>query len=246
MSGYREITIPGEAGRARRPAARRKAVQGDWRSVLVGALKATGTTCRNSPGTVLSSLVGLGAAGFICVNALGYQAHRHPAPILPKLAQKAPPAREAVPVAREAAREPVREIARDPVSARPEPEKIPAKPATRDTIGELIRADETTASVTPKAAPARLAAKPAAKETAKGAAKEPAKEPAKKAEAESDPVLRAQKALTKLGYPVKPDGAMGPGTRAAIEKFERSAKLPVTGEATGRTLRELVAKAGHG
>ena len=59
-------------------------------------------------------------------------------------------------------------------------------------------------------------------------------------------MLRAQKALSKLGYAVKPDGAMGPGTRAAIEKFERGAKLPVTGEATGRTLRELVARAGHG
>lgn len=231
MSGYREITVPGEAGRARRPAARRSAVQGDWRSVLVGALRATGGTCRRSPGTVLGSLVGLGAAGFICVNALGYQAGRHPAPILPKLAQKAPPAREASPAPREAAREPVREIARDPVRA--EPEKAPAKPAARDTIGELIRADETTASVTPKAAPVRTAAKPAAKA------------PAKKAEAESDPVLRAQKALSKLGYPVKPDGAMGPGTRAAIEKFERSAKLPVTGAAAGRTLRELVARAGH-
>lgn len=232
MSGYREITVPGEAGRARRPAARRSAVQGDWRAVLVGALKATGQSCRNSPGTVLGSLVGLGAAAFICVNALGYQAHRHPAPILPKLAQKAPPAREAAPPPREAAREPVREIARDPV--RSEPEKAPAKPATRDTIGELIRADETTASVTPKTAPVRVAAKPVAKE------------PAKKAEAESDPVLKAQKALSKLGYPVKPDGAMGPGTRAAIEKFERSAKLPVTGEATGRTLRALMTRAGQG
>ncbi|WP_267426859.1 peptidoglycan-binding domain-containing protein [Methylobacterium sp. GC_Met_2] len=240
MSGYREITVPGEAARARRPAARRSAVQGDWRAVLVGALRAAVSTCRNSPGTVLSSLVGLGAAGFICVNALGYQAGRHPAPILPKLAQKAPAPREAAPatrdVAREAAREPVREIARDPV--RSEPEKAAAKPAARDTIGELIRADETTASVTPKAPPVRTGAKPIAKPAAK--------EPVKKAETESDPVLRVQKALSKLGYPVKPDGAMGPGTRAAIEKFERSAKLPVTGEATGRTLRELTARASHG
>ncbi len=39
---------------------------------------------------------------------------------------------------------------------------------------------------------------------------------------------------------------MGPDTRAAIEKFERSAKLPVTGEATGRTLRALMTRAGHG
>jgi hypothetical protein len=235
MSGYREITVPGEANRVRRPAPRRAAVQGDWRTVLVSALKATGTTCRNSPGTVLGSLVAAGAAGFICVNALGHQAGRHPAPILPKLAQKAPAPREVA----AAAKEPTKEPTRDP--ARSEPDRpaapAPAKQAARDAIGELIRSDETTASVTPKASPPRATAKPAAPREASKAAK---------LEKDADPILRAQKALSKLGYAVKADGAMGPGTRAAIEKFERSAKLPVTGEATGRTLRELVARAGHG
>jgi hypothetical protein len=234
MSGYREIAIPGEVGRAPRPAPRRAAAQGDWRAVLTGALKAAGTTCRTSPGTVLGSLVAVGAAAFVCVNALGYQAGRHPAPILPKLAQKAP--REAAP----AAKEPVRDVARDP--ARPELDRaataVPAKPASRDAIGELIHADETTASVTPKGSPPRAAAKPASKEAPKEASK------TAKSEKETDPVLRAQKALSKLGYPIKADGAMGPGTRAAIEKFERSAKLPVTGEVSGRTLRELVTRAG--
>ncbi|MGH1570862.1 peptidoglycan-binding domain-containing protein [Methylobacterium sp. P31] len=235
MSGYREITVPGEASRVRRPAPRRAAVQGDWRSVLVGALKATGTTCRNSPGTVLGSLVAVGAAGFICVNALGHQAGRHPAPILPKLAtQRAAASHEAA----TAAKEPTKEAARD--TARSEPDRpaaaAPAKPAARDAINELIRSDETTASVTPKASPARVATKPAVREAPKTT----------KAEKDTDPVLRAQRALSKLGYTVKPDGAMGPGTRAAIEKFERSAKLPVTGEAAGRTLRELIARAGHG
>ncbi|XYD11682.1 peptidoglycan-binding domain-containing protein [Methylobacterium sp. NMS12] len=240
MSGYREITVPGEAGRARRAAPGRAAVQGDWRAVLVGALKATGATCRTSPGTVLGSLVALGAAGFVCVNALGYQTGRHPAPILPKLAQKAPAPREAAPAAREAVRDTAREPAREPVRV-VEADRVAApaaaKPAARDAIGDLIRSEETTASVTPKASPVRPAAKPAAKETDAKAAK---------SEKDGDPVLRAQKALSKLGYAVKPDGAMGPGTRAAIEKFERGAKLPVTGEATGRTLRELVARAGHG
>lgn len=235
MSGYREITVPGEAGRMRRPAPRRAAVSGDWRAVLVGALRAAGATCRSSPGTVLGSLAALGAAGFVCVNALGYQAGRHPAPILPKLTQKAPAAaREPAQVAREAAvREPVKDM------ARPEPDRAaapaPVKPAQRDAIGDLIRSEETTASVTPKASPVRTPAKPASKDTA-----------AAKHETGADPILRAQKALAKLGYSVKPDGAMGPGTRAAIEKFERSAKLPVTGEAAGRTLRALVAKAGQG
>ena len=241
MSGYREITVPGEAARARRPAPRRAAASGDWRAVLVGALKATGATCRTSPGMVLGSLVGLGAAGFICVNALGYQAGRHPAPILPKLAQKAPTPREAA----APAREPVRDVIREPKdaskeTARPEADRTAsAKPAVRDPIGDLIRSEETTASVTPKASPARAGVKPAAKDATKEAS-------APKAEANGDAVLRAQKALVRLGYSLKPDGAMGPGTRAAIEKFERGANLPVTGEATGRTLRALVVKAGQG
>ena len=236
MTGYREITVPGEAGRTRSAAPRRAAVAGDWRAVLVGALRATGTTCRNSPGAVLSSLVAVGAAGFICVNALGYQAGRHPAPILPKLAQKAAAPREAAPAAREPVRDTGKDTARD--AARPEPAaaSIPAKAAARDAIGELIRSEETTASVTPKASPARPSAKTAPKDAGKAA----------KPEKDADPILQAQKALSKLGYPIKPDGAMGPGTRAAIEKFERSAKLPVTGEASGRTLRTLVVRASQG
>ncbi|MCJ2056339.1 peptidoglycan-binding protein [Methylobacterium sp. J-048] len=233
MSGYREITVPGEARSARRPTPRRAAAPSDWRGVLVGAMKATGASCRNSPGTVLSSVVAVGAAGFICFNALGHQSGRHPAPILPKVAaQKAPAPREAAP------KEAIRDVVKEP--AAPERAAAPAKQASRDPIAELIRSDETTASVTPRAMPARTAAKPAPKEASKDTSK------TAKPETNADPVLKAQKALSKLGYPVKPDGAMGPGTRAAIEKFERGAKLPVTGEAAGRTLRALVSRAGQG
>jgi peptidoglycan hydrolase-like protein with peptidoglycan-binding domain len=37
---------------------------------------------------------------------------------------------------------------------------------------------------------------------------------------------------------------MGPGTRQAIERFERDRRLPVTGEFTPRTVRELTAASG--
>lgn len=58
-------------------------------------------------------------------------------------------------------------------------------------------------------------------------------------------VLAAQRALNKLNYgPIKPDGLSGPGTRQAIERFEKDRKLPVTGEASGRTARELAAASG--
>jgi hypothetical protein len=57
-------------------------------------------------------------------------------------------------------------------------------------------------------------------------------------------VAEAQRALVKLGYgPLQADGVMGPGTRAAIERFERDRKLPVKGEAGGRTLKELATRA---
>jgi peptidoglycan hydrolase-like protein with peptidoglycan-binding domain len=56
-------------------------------------------------------------------------------------------------------------------------------------------------------------------------------------------VALGQKALLKLGYgPLKADGLMGPGTRQALERFERDHKLPVTGELSGRTLRALAAQ----
>lgn len=225
MPGYREITVPGEARRPRRTAAaaRSRVPSGDWRAVLGGALTGTLALCRQSPGTVFGSLAALGAAGFICLNALGHQAGRHPAPILPKVASAAPSSQKAVPPkpAPQADAAIPKDAAKPEAKAALAPAMAP-RPA-RDPIGELIRSDETTASVTPRAAKAVEAA------TA------------------DPPVMQAQRALSRLGYgPIKPDGLMGPGTRAAIEAFERKAKLPVTGEAAGRTLRALVSKARQG
>jgi peptidoglycan hydrolase-like protein with peptidoglycan-binding domain len=59
-------------------------------------------------------------------------------------------------------------------------------------------------------------------------------------------VLAVQRALGDFGYgPVKPTGVLGPETRAAIEKFERDRKLPVTGQLSDRLLRELAAATGR-
>ena len=57
-------------------------------------------------------------------------------------------------------------------------------------------------------------------------------------------IVAAQKALMKLGYVVKADGIMGAGTRKAIEIFEQSRKLPVTGDLSARVMRELSALSG--
>jgi peptidoglycan hydrolase-like protein with peptidoglycan-binding domain len=197
----------------------------------------------NRPGDVAGFVVVVGAAAFISLNALGYQAGRHPAPIFPKLplrqsAEKSAPRRIEAPKTEAAKAE-----AGKPDSAKTDLAKTdtaktdlakadapkadvtkseaprialiqPApRPVSRDTIGEIVRAGETTSSVTPKADPA---------------------------------VAKAQRALVKLGYgPLKADGILGTGTRAAIERFERDRKLPVKGEPTGRTLRELAARAAN-
>ena len=234
MAGYREITVAGGDARGRRPAAKARrpasAAGGGWRAMLAQAaafgLTEGSALCREKPGAVFGGLVAVGAAGFICVNALGHQTGRHPAPILPKvtpaLAAKAP---AAAPPVQERPREASAEMAREAVPPAPAPTP---KQAARDPIADLIRAEDTTASVTPR----------------------PKVAPAAKAEAAvpTDPaVMRAQRALAKLGYgPGKADGAMGPATKAAIEKFERDHKLPVTGTAAGRTLRALEAGAAKG
>jgi peptidoglycan hydrolase-like protein with peptidoglycan-binding domain len=60
-----------------------------------------------------------------------------------------------------------------------------------------------------------------------------------------DTVVAIQRSLTKLGYgPLRDDGHMGPGTRAALDKFERDRKLPPRGDAPARVLRELSQSAG--
>ena len=59
-------------------------------------------------------------------------------------------------------------------------------------------------------------------------------------------VLAVQRALSDFGYgPVKATGLFGPDTRAAIEKFERDRKLPVTGQISDRLLHELAAVTGR-
>ena len=225
----REIVVPGDmrARRAAGPVAARVAAvgrasppPGEMRASLVALGGASLRFCRTRPGEVAGSLLAIAAATVVSLNALGLQIGRHPAPILPRAETEAKPlpARPAVLAAKEAAKDAV-------AAAKPEraPDAAAAKPATRDVIAEAIRATEdTTASLGRKGDPMKTDA------------------------AKADPqVTRAQRALAKLGYgTLKTDGMMGPGTRAAIEKFERDRKIPVTGLAAGRTLRELAARAG--
>jgi peptidoglycan hydrolase-like protein with peptidoglycan-binding domain len=59
-------------------------------------------------------------------------------------------------------------------------------------------------------------------------------------------VLAIQRALADFGYgQIKPTGVYDPATQAAIEKFERDRKLPVTGQISDQLVRELAAMTGR-
>ena len=56
----------------------------------------------------------------------------------------------------------------------------------------------------------------------------------------SQRVATVQRALTDYGYgQIKPTGAIGSETQAAIQRFERERKLPITGQMSDRLVREL-------
>jgi hypothetical protein len=59
-------------------------------------------------------------------------------------------------------------------------------------------------------------------------------------------VAAVQRALTEYGYgQLKPTGTVGSETQAAIQKFERERKIPVTGQMSDRLVRELTAVIGR-
>jgi len=64
--------------------------------------------------------------------------------------------------------------------------------------------------------------------------------------APSKRVIALQRALAEYGYgQIKPSGMVDPETQAAIEKFERERKLPITGQASDLVMRELAAMTGR-
>jgi peptidoglycan hydrolase-like protein with peptidoglycan-binding domain len=59
-------------------------------------------------------------------------------------------------------------------------------------------------------------------------------------------VLAVQRALADFGYgQITPTGVYDPETKAAIEKFERDRRLPVTGQISDQLVRELAAMTGR-
>ena len=59
-------------------------------------------------------------------------------------------------------------------------------------------------------------------------------------------VIAIQRAMAEFGYgPIQPTGLLDAQTRAAIERFERARKRPVTGQVTEQFVRDLAAMTGR-
>jgi peptidoglycan hydrolase-like protein with peptidoglycan-binding domain len=62
----------------------------------------------------------------------------------------------------------------------------------------------------------------------------------------SSRIMAVQRVLSNYGYgQLKPTGILDRPTSAAIERFEREHRLPVTGRISGRLVSELAQMAGH-
>jgi hypothetical protein len=166
----------------------------------------------------------------IIANALFLQAGRHPAPMFGSVSVL--PAVAMSPAGHVPRPRPVEAEALQPES-RPADIRV-AEPKAADPLGNLVK---TTAAV---AAPSINVPRPPmaiAVSHVDGSAP---------SGVGSRRVAAVQRALTEYGYgQLKPTGVAGSDTQAAIQKFERTRKLPVTGQVSDRLVRELVAMIGH-
>lgn len=237
----------------------------------VGAAERVIGQALNNPGKLLAALFLTGCSGAIAWNALVSQSVRHPAPLFNHADPPAPSApvatsSDVLPPARPGA-ESVEAHAlaphHDPAPQASAPVDPAAptvsapRPPARSAITDLIRNGAPAAAQQPPAArPQQNAAAPAPAPARPSTVRDPIAEmirlggpvptpPANVGRQDAgDVVLSGQRALARLGYSVKVDGMMGPGTRQALERFEQDRRLPVTGEFSARTLRELSSLSG--
>jgi Putative peptidoglycan binding domain len=185
----------------------------------------------HSPKDVIAGAIAIAAVIAIITNALFLQAGRHPAPmfgsvtILPAVASVAP----ANPLPRP------RPVEADVSMA----EARPADPKTAEKTGDsLANLVKTTSAV--QATSANIPRPPMAVPVSSRVDSVPA------SGGGSHRVAAVQRALTEYGYgQLKPTGVVGSDTQAAILKFEKARKLPVSGQVSDRLVHELAVMIGH-
>lgn len=209
----------------------------------------------HSPKDMLAAALAVAAIGAILTNALFLQAGRHPSPMFGSSVVTLPAPTAAVVLPRP---RPVELTARpDPALFEPKPIEFksadPKAVESRTSEPKAVDAkvtDPMTSLVvkSTSSAPASNAAKPAsvAAVAPSNVMRPPASIPASSQSAGARRVAAVQRALTEYGYgQLKPTGAVGADTQAAISKFEHARKLPVTGQMSDRLVKELTAMIGH-
>jgi hypothetical protein len=182
----------------------------------------------HSPKDMIAGALAFAAVSAIIANALLLQAGHHPAPMFGSavaipVAVSAPASPLPRPRPMEAAIKPADAPESKPIESKP----VESKPA--DPMANLVKA--TTAL---PVAPSMIMRPPA---PIPPAAANPA--------TGSRRVAAVQRTLTEYGYgQLKPTGTIGSDTQAAIQKFERERKIPVTGQMSDRLVRELSAMVG--
>jgi hypothetical protein len=210
----------------------------------------------HSPKDTCAGALAFATVAAIIVNALFLQTGHHPAPmfgsvvVMPQATALAPanplprprpveadatpsepkPVVEAKPapeprLAQESKPAPEPKPASEPKPAEP---KSAAEPKAADPLGNLVKS---TSAAPVVAAPSNIPRPPAPIPVALSGARR---------------VAAVQRALTEYGYgQLKATGTVGTDTQAAIVKFERERKLPVTGQVSDRLVRELTTVIGH-
>ena len=193
----------------------------------------------------------------ILVNALFMQSGPHPAPIFStKPAPVVAPLTDSVSTLMPG---------RKPVAAPP-----PARPKS-DTVVEIqrelskhgfydgpadgfygpktdaaIRDFEQAAGLRPSAEPTETLLAAITRSSVKAKPLEAARDPIAALLAPNGRITAVQRALTEFGYgPLAPTGAYDTETRAAIERFERARKRPVTGQINDQLVRDLASLTGR-
>nr|WP_249792735.1 peptidoglycan-binding domain-containing protein [Bradyrhizobium sp. BRP22] len=229
--------------RRRRRGAQAVAIEAEERGLVTRVLL-------HSPKDTVAGVLAAGAVIAIVTNALFLQAGRHPSPMFGSVVTLPPPA-VANPLPRprpvEAAARPVES---QPVEAKPaepaKPSESRVEPKASDSRASDSKPSDSRASdpmtnlvvksTSVPPAPANVA-RPPAPIPSRGETTQ---------SAGSKRIAAVQRALTEYGYgQLKPTGTIGSETQAAIAKFERDRKLPVTGQMSDRVVRELQAMIGR-
>ena len=200
----------------------------------------------HSPKDMVAGLLAAAAVCAILANALFLQAGRHPSPMFGSVVTlPAPQAAVVSPLPRP---RPV-ELTSEPPEIRPveargaDPKQVEIRSA--DPRGDSKKADSKNPDSKTPDSMANLVVKSTGTAPA-NAARPPAPIPDTAQSAGARRVAAVQRALTQYGYgQLKPTGAIGSDTQAAITKFERDRKLPVTGQMSDRLVKELTAMIGH-